>query len=66
MQVKHHDGSFGLPEKLDSEKLENWLRDPTVEKVEVFNATEEELARRSKPSFLRVKKRYQKPGNHKK
>jgi hypothetical protein len=66
MQVKNYDGSYGLPEKFDSDKLKERLLDPKVEKVEVFNGTEEELARRSTPSFLGVKKKFQKTGNNKK
>lgn len=46
MQEKFTDGSYGEPRPFNQSEMEKSLSDPKVEHVEVFHATEEEMARR--------------------
>lgn len=64
MQATNHDGSFGPISPFNEDKMQEWIRDPKVKHVEVFEGTEENIKARSK--FLGVKKRYQKSPKSKK
>ncbi|CAL2106686.1 conserved hypothetical protein [Tenacibaculum sp. 190524A02b] len=48
MQAKMKDGSWNEVQDFNEVDLKNLLGNPKVEKVEVFNATPEELKKRKK------------------
>ncbi|MEN9909087.1 MAG: hypothetical protein RLZZ540_2236 [Bacteroidota bacterium] len=58
MQATNHDGSFGPIEPFNEKIMQEWIRDPKIKHVEVFEGTEENIQARQK--LLGVKKRYQK------
>lgn len=46
MQEKRYDGSYGEPRPFNQQEMEELVKDPEVEHVEVFEGTEKEIARR--------------------
>ncbi|WP_372934959.1 hypothetical protein [Mariniphaga sediminis] len=46
MQEKFADGSYGEPRPFNQSEMEELVKDPNVEHVEVFEGTEKEIARR--------------------
>lgn len=61
MQEKRWDGSFGEIKPMTPENMERSLKDPNVQHVEVFEATEENLKYRQR--LFNRSKRFQKTGS---
>lgn len=66
MQARMKDGTYGLPQEYTQSGLEELMKNPKVEHVEVFNGTPEEIEKRKKKFHHKLSRGFKKASPNKK